>query len=78
MGIDLFAFDKSELKGLEIKRALDVEPLASRRGFQGDLLCLEDLTISRPILVLSRLRSGLSARLCGLSLKCQGAFAAER
>jgi NADPH:quinone reductase-like Zn-dependent oxidoreductase len=29
-------------------------------------------------LVLSRLRSGLSTHLCGLSLKCQGAFAAER
>jgi hypothetical protein len=28
--------------------------------------------------VLSRLRSGLSTHLCGLSLKCQGAFAAER
>jgi hypothetical protein len=27
---------------------------------------------------LSRLRSGLSTHLCGLSLKCQGAFAAER
>ena len=27
-------------------------------------------------LVLSRLRSGLSTHLCGLSLKCQGAFAA--
>jgi hypothetical protein len=31
-----------------------------------------------PCLVLSRLRSGLSTHLCGLSLKCQGAFAAER
>jgi hypothetical protein len=27
-------------------------------------------------LVLSRLRSGLSTHLCGLSLECQGAFAA--
>ena len=27
-------------------------------------------------LVMSRLRSGLSTHLCGLSLKCQGAFAA--
>ena len=27
-------------------------------------------------MVLSRLRSGLSTHLCGLSLKCQGAFAA--
>jgi hypothetical protein len=26
------------------------------------------------ILVLSRLRSGLSTHLCGLSFKCQGAF----
>ena len=30
-----------------------------------------------PQVVLSRLRSGLSTHLCGLSLKCQGAFAAE-
>ncbi len=28
-------------------------------------------------LVLSRLRSGLSTRLCGLPFKCQGAFHAE-
>jgi hypothetical protein len=28
-------------------------------------------------LVLSRLRSGLSTHLCGLSLKCQGAFPPE-
>ena len=29
-------------------------------------------------MVLSRLRSGLSTHLCGLSLESQGAFAAER
>ena len=29
-------------------------------------------------MVLSRLRSGLSTHLCGLSLECQGAFAAKR
>ena len=31
---------------------------------------------TRGSLVLSRLRSGLPTHLCGLSLKCQGAFAA--
>jgi hypothetical protein len=31
-----------------------------------------------PPLDLSRLRSGLSPHLCGLSLECQGAFAAKR
>ncbi|MFT7222431.1 MAG: hypothetical protein ACI8Z1_004057 [Candidatus Azotimanducaceae bacterium] len=34
------------------------------------------VAIDRATLVLSRLRSGLPTRLCGLSLKCQGAFAA--
>ena len=29
VGFDLFAFHKSELKALKIKRALDVQPLAS-------------------------------------------------
>lgn len=29
LGIDLLAFHKGELKGLEIKRALNVQPLAS-------------------------------------------------
>jgi hypothetical protein len=28
--------------------------------------------------VLSRLRSGLSTHLCGLSFECQGAFATQR
>jgi hypothetical protein len=31
-----------------------------------------------PEVVLSRLRSGLSTHLCGLSFECQGAFAAQR
>ena len=30
-----------------------------------------------PVTVLSRLRSGLSTHLCGLSFECQGAFSAE-
>lgn len=29
-------------------------------------------------MVLSRLRSGLSTHLCGLSFECQGAFATQR
>lgn len=37
-----------------------------------------DIEISKDILVLSRLRSGLSTHLCGLSFECQGAFPAKR
>ena len=51
LGIDLLGFDKGELKGLKIKRTLDVEPFASRRAFQGDLLCLEEPTMGRLTLV---------------------------
>ena len=36
------------------------------------------LPASQRILVLSRLRSGLSTHLCGLSFECQGAFATQR
>jgi hypothetical protein len=35
-------------------------------------------TERRSCVVLSRLRSGLSTHLCGLSFECQGAFPAER
>jgi hypothetical protein len=45
--------------------------------FDLSLAELGNRDIQKP-LVLSRLRSGLSTHLCGLSLKCQGAFAAER
>ena len=46
--------------------------------------CLERAVLIAPVflvliveLVLSRLRSGLSTHLCGLSFECQGAFAIQ-
>jgi hypothetical protein len=40
---------------------------------------LQSLLLNKPrSFVLPRLRSGLSTHLCGLSLKHQGAFAAQR
>ena len=51
---------------------------------QGDWFCRwcsDSIAIWRRTdarLDLSRLRSGLSPHLCGLSLECQGAFAAKR
>jgi hypothetical protein len=44
-----------------------------------DRLALDPVIIrSCARLVLSRLRSGLSTHLCGLSFECQGAFATQR
>ena len=43
--IDFFAFDEGELEGFEIKRALNVEPFATRCG-----LCLGVLTLREPVM----------------------------
>lgn len=52
-----------------------------RQLADGDLMELTIQNIgmlsNRIVMVLSRLRSGLSTHLCGLSFKSQGAFAAE-
>ena len=61
--IDLFALNKDELKSFEIKCALNVDPLATRCGFNRRLLILREPTMSRTALILGgakRPQSGLS------------------
>lgn len=52
LGIDLLTIHKGELKGLKIKCALNVQPLASGCGFNGDFLVLGKPTMSRAALML--------------------------
>ena len=51
-----------------------VFPLAGEKPMTSWKSLLNSVRKASDILVLSRLRSGLSTHLCGLSFKCQGAF----
>ena len=50
--IDLFALDKDELGSFEIKCALNVDPLATRCGFNRRLLILREPAMSWTALIL--------------------------
>ena len=50
--IDLFALDEDKLGSFKIKCALNVDPLATRRGFNRRLLILREPAMSRTALIL--------------------------
>ena len=47
--IDLFALDEGELEGFEIKRALKIDPPATRSGFNRRLLILRKRSVLKSL-----------------------------